>query len=74
MLDSGSTDTWVAENIAGELGGLSGNKQTIRLYGINNEEDLPKRHVAFNVAAAHPSEMHFLTCNQRIHKRQPYHW
>ena len=56
MLDSGSTHTWIAENIAEELG-LPGEEQTIRLFGINNEEDLPTRRVVFNVTAAHPSDM-----------------
>ena len=56
MLDSGSTHTWIAENIAEELG-LPGEEQTIQLFGINNEEDLPTRRVVFNVTAAHPSDM-----------------
>ena len=56
MLDSGSTHTWIPETIAEELG-LPGEEQTIRLYGINNVEDLPTRRVAFSVPAAHPSEM-----------------
>ena len=56
MLDSGSTHTWIAENIAEELG-LPGEEQIIRLFGINNEEDLPTRRVVFNVTAAHPSDM-----------------
>ena len=56
MLDSGSTHTWIAENIAEKLG-LPGEEQTIRLFGINNEEDLPTRRVVFNVTAAHPSDM-----------------
>ena len=59
MLDSGSIHTWIAENIAEELG-LPGEEQTIRLFGINNEDnqqDLPTRRVAFNVTAARPSEM-----------------
>ena len=29
----------------------------IRLFGINNKEDLPTRRVVFNVTAAHPSDM-----------------
>ena len=56
MLDFGSTQTWIVENVAEELG-LPGEEQTIRLFGINNEEDLPTRRVFFNVTAAHPSDM-----------------
>ena len=48
--------TWIAETIAGELG-LPGEEQTLRLFGINNEEDLPTRRVSFSVTAAHPSEV-----------------
>ena len=57
MLDSGSTHTWIAENIAEELR-LLGEEQTIRLFGIiNKEEVFPIERVAFNVTAAHPSSM-----------------
>ena len=40
MLDSGSTHTLIAETIAEELS-LPGEMQTIRLFGINNEKNLP---------------------------------
>ena len=56
MLDSGSTHTWIAENIAEELG-LPGEEQSIRLFGINNEKDSPPKRVAFNVTAAHHSNI-----------------
>ena len=56
MLYSGSTHTWIVENIAEELG-LPGEEQTIRLFGINNKEDLPTRRVVFKATAAHPSEV-----------------
>ena len=58
MLNSGSTHTRIAGNIAKEFG-LAGEVQTIRYSRINNEGNLSTRWIAFNVTAAHPSDVQF---------------
>ena len=56
LLHFGSTHTWIAEHIVDDFG-LPGEKQTVRIFGVNNEADLSTRHVDCNVTAAHPSEL-----------------